>query len=68
MKEKKLFDKFPPIAKEQWEEKIKEDIKNILKISLDDKIIVGTRAFTINKMTTKLQSGETELELLSEPE
>jgi hypothetical protein len=43
-------------------------LKELIKISLDDKIIVGTRAFTINKMTTKLQSGETELELLSEPE
>ena len=43
-------------------------LKELIKISLDDKIIVGTRAFTINKMTTKLQSGETEFELLSEPE
>ena len=43
-------------------------LKELIKISLDDKIIVGTREFTINKMTTKLQSGETELELLSEPE
>ena len=41
-------------------------LKELLKISLDDKIIVGTRAFTINKMTTKLQSGETQFELLSE--
>jgi len=39
----------------------------LIKLSLDDKIIVGTREFTINKMTTKLQSGETELELLNEP-
>ena len=38
----------------------------LLKLSLDDKIIVGTHAYTINKMTTKLQSGETEFELLSE--
>jgi len=43
-------------------------LKELIKISLDDKIIVGTRAFTINKMTTKLQSGETQFELLSEPE
>jgi len=41
-------------------------LKELLKISLDDKIIVGTREFTINKMTTKLQSGETQFELLSE--
>ncbi len=27
MKEEKLFDKFPPITTEQWEEKIKEDLK-----------------------------------------
>ena len=43
-------------------------LKELIKISLDDKIIVGTREFTINKMTTKLQSGETQFELLSEPE
>jgi hypothetical protein len=42
-------------------------IRILIKLSLDDKIIVGTREFTINKMTTKLQSGETELELLNEP-
>jgi len=30
-------------------------------------IIVGTRAYTINKMSTKLQSGETNFELLNEP-
>ena len=40
-------------------------LKELLKISLDDTIIIGTREFTINKMTTKLQSGETQLELLS---
>jgi len=39
----------------------------LLKLSLDDTIIVQERAFTINKMTTKLQSGETEFELLNEP-
>ena len=38
----------------------------LLELSLDDKILVGTHCYTINKMTTKLQSGETELELLSE--
>lgn len=41
-------------------------LKILLQLSLDDKIIVGTRLFTINKMTTKLQSGETEFELLNE--
>jgi len=40
-------------------------LKELLKISLDDTLIIGTREFTINKMTTKLQSGETQLELLS---
>ena len=39
----------------------------LLKLSLDDKIIIQERAFTVNKMTTKLQSGETEFELLNEP-
>ncbi len=42
-------------------------LKVLLNLSLDDLIIVGTRAFTINKMTTKLQSGETNFELLNEP-
>ena len=42
-------------------------LKVLLNLSLDDLIIVGTRAYTINKMTTKLQSGETNLELLNEP-
>lgn len=37
------------------------------KLTLDDKIIIGTHAYTINKMTTKLQSGETEFELLNNP-
>ena len=41
-------------------------LKILLQLSLDDKIIVGTRLFTINKMTTKLQSGETEFQLLNE--
>lgn len=41
-------------------------LKILLQLSLDDKIIVGTRLFTINSMTTKLQSGETEFELLNE--
>ena len=42
-------------------------LKVLLKLSLDDKIIIGTRAYTINKMTTRLQSGKTELELINEP-
>ena len=41
-------------------------LKILLQFTLDDKVIVGTRIFTINSMTTKLQSGETELELLNE--
>ena len=41
-------------------------LKILLQLSLDDKVIVGTRLFTINSMTTKLQSGETEFELLNE--
>lgn len=41
-------------------------LKILLQLTLDDKVIVGTRLFTINSMTTKLQSGETELELLNE--
>ena len=42
-------------------------LKIILQLSLDDKIIIGTRDFTINKMSIKLQSGEASLELLNEP-
>ncbi len=42
-------------------------IKVLLNLTLDDLIIVGTRAYTINKMSTKLQSGETNFELLNEP-
>ncbi len=42
-------------------------LKVLLNLTLDDLIIVGTRAYTINKMTTKLQSGETSFELLNEP-
>ena len=41
-------------------------LKILLQLSLDDKVIVGTRLFTINSMTTKLQSGETAFELLNE--
>lgn len=42
-------------------------LKVLLNLTLDDLIIVGTRAYTINKMSSKLQSGETNLELLNEP-
>ena len=42
-------------------------LKVLLTLTLDDLIVVGTRAYTINKMSTKLQSGETNLELLNEP-
>ena len=42
-------------------------LKVLLNLTLDDLIVVGTRACTINKMSTKLQSGETNFELLNEP-
>ena len=42
-------------------------LKVLLNLTLDDLIVVGTRAYTINKMSTKLQSGETSFELLNEP-
>jgi hypothetical protein len=42
-------------------------LKVLLNLTLDDLIVVGTRAYTINKMSTKLQSGESKLELLNEP-
>jgi len=42
-------------------------LKVLLTLTLDDLIVVGTRAYTINKMSTKLQSGETNFELLNEP-
>jgi len=38
----------------------------ILKLSLDDKIIINDRTYTINKMSIKLQSGEASFELLNE--
>jgi len=40
----------------------------LVRLTLNDLIVVGTRAFTINKMTTKLQSGETTFELLNVPD
>ena len=40
-------------------------LKVLLELSLDDKIIIGTRLYKINSMTTKLQSGETEFELIN---
>ena len=42
-------------------------LKVLLNLTLDDLIVIGTRAYTINKMITKLQSGETQFELLNEP-
>ena len=42
-------------------------LKVLLTLTLDDLVIIGTRTYTINKMTTKLQSGETSFELLNEP-
>ena len=42
-------------------------LKVLLNLTLDDLIVIGTRAYTINMMTIKLQSGETNLELLNEP-
>ena len=42
-------------------------LKVLLNLTLNDLIVIGTRSYTINKMTTKLQSGETNLELLNEP-
>ena len=40
-------------------------LKVLINLSLDDTIIIGTRSYTINSMKTKLQSGETELELIN---
>jgi hypothetical protein len=42
-------------------------LRVLINLNLDDLIIIGTRTYTINKMTTKLQSGETSFELLNEP-
>ena len=39
----------------------------ITNLKLNDLVVVGTKAYTINKMTTKLQNGESSLELFSEP-
>ena len=41
-------------------------LKILLQLTLDDKVIIGTKIYTINSMSTKLQSGETELELLNQ--
>ena len=41
-------------------------LKVLLQLTLDDKIIIGTRLYKINSMTTKLQSGETEFELIND--
>lgn len=42
-------------------------LKILLQLELNDKLVIGTREFTINKMSTKLNSGETNFELLNEP-
>lgn len=42
-------------------------LRVLINLTLDDLITIGTRTYTINKMTTKLQSGETSFELLNEP-
>ena len=42
-------------------------LKILLQLNLNDFLVIGTRLFTINKMSTKLQSGETNFELLNEP-
>lgn len=42
-------------------------LKFLLTYSLADKIFVTGRAFTINKITTDLQTGKSTLELLNEP-
>ena len=42
-------------------------LKFLLTYSLADKVFVNGRAFTINKITTKLQTGESSLESLNEP-
>ena len=42
-------------------------LKFLLTYSLADKIFVTGRAFTINKITTDLQTGRSTLELLNEP-
>ena len=42
-------------------------LKIILQLTLNDKIIIKSRDYTINKMTIKLQTGESSLELLNEP-
>ena len=42
-------------------------LKFLLTYSLADKIFIDGRAFTINKITTNLQTGKSTLELLNEP-
>ena len=42
-------------------------LKFLLTYSLADKIFISGRAFTINKITTDLQTGRSTLELLNEP-
>ena len=42
-------------------------LKFLLTYSLADKVFISGRAFTINKITTDLQTGKSTLELLNEP-
>ena len=42
-------------------------LKFLLTYSLADKVFISGRAFTINKITTDLQTGRSTLELLNEP-
>lgn len=40
-------------------------LKVLINLTLDDTIIIGSQSYTINSMKTKLQSGETDLELIN---
>ena len=42
-------------------------LKILINLTLDDTLIIGSRSYTINSMKTKLQSGETDLELINIP-
>ena len=40
-------------------------LKVLINLTLDDTIIIGSQSYTINSMKTKLQSGETDFELIN---
>jgi len=42
-------------------------LKFLLTYSLADKVFISGKAYTINKITTDLQTGRSTLELLNEP-